>query len=363
MPKVSVVIPTYNRQRYLAEAIRSVQAQTLGDWEIVVVDDGSTDDTRAVIETFSDTVHYLYQQNQGVSTARNLAFRESTGQHVVFLDSDDYLLPNAFADLSAALDASPEYDVVYSDGYVVDDEGIQRATLSDYSPRPFADSIETFVIHNPLGLHGTMFRRSAIERIPGPFDQQMLGYEDWDMLMRLKANGCSFLFVPTLTACYRFHGDNKSAPKSPLSEKRRRALVHSRTKAMNAIWFASMSPSARYTFFEDLLATLLRGDRTEQSKIISHQAFLDLPAATRSALLYRMAVMNILDRSMSPEDRRILVAATRLNPLNPKAYLLLALTLAGHGLPERALSRWREARAGEAPTDPVTQILQSKNVA
>ena len=363
MPKVSVLIPTYNRRRYLVEAIRSVEAQTSRDWEIVVADDGSTDDTRSVVEAFSGAIRYLYQENQGVSVARNLAFRESTGQYVVFLDSDDYLLPNALADFSAALDSDPNCDVVYSDGFVVDDGGTRLATISDYSPRPFDDTIGSFIVGNPLGLHGTMFRRSALMRVDGPFDEQMLGYEDWDMLMRLKASDGIFCFLPVRTACYRFHGGNKSAPKSSLAEKRRLSLFRSRQKAMDASWFAGLPLATRQTFFTELLTRTLDGDRPRQRAMTSHHAFHILPTKVRSGLLYRLTVNNILATGTQREDRKTVVTAIRLDPLNLKAYPLLALLLIGNGLPERALSRWRSAHSTTDPADPVTKILRSKNVA
>lgn len=363
MSEVSVLIPTYNRRQYLVEAIRSVQSQTQSDWEIVVADDGSTDDTRSVVEAFGDAVRYLYQENQGVSAARNLAFRESTGRYIVFLDSDDTLLPNALADLSQVLDSHPACDVAYSDGYIIDSNGVRRATLSDYSPRPFVDSLETFVTGDPLGLHGTMFRRSALQSIDGPFDPQMLGYEDVDMIIRLKASGCTFQFLPAYTACYRFHGGNKSAPKSSLSEKRRLSLIRSRWKMMDAPWFAGLPLPARSAFFERFLAGPLLGDRAHQDEVTSHPAFRSLPDKTRAALLYRLTVDNILSHGAAPDDRRALAAVIRLGPTNPKAYTLLALTLAGRDLPQRILSRWRSAHAGAEASDPVSRILRARNVA
>jgi len=363
MPRISVLIPTYNRDRYLIEAIRSVEAQTSRDWEMVVADDGSTDDTRRVVEAFGGAVRYLYQQNQGVSAARNLAFRESSGEYVVFLDSDDYLLPNALADLSAALDSDRNCDVVYSDGFVVDDGGARLAAISDYSPRPFDDTIGSFIVGNPLGLHGTMFRRSALMRVDGPFDEQMLGYEDWDMLMRLKASDGIFCFLPVRTACYRFHGGNKSAPKSSLAEKRRLSLIRSRQNAMDAPWFAGLPLATKQTFFAELLTRTLNGDRPRQRAVASLHAFRSLPDKVRSGLLYRLAVSNILATGAQREDRKAVVTTIRLDPLNLKAYPLLALLLIGNGLPEKALSRWRKAHSAADPTDPVTQILRSKNVA
>lgn len=363
MARVSVLIPTYNRQEYIGEAIRSIQSQTYEDCEIVVVDDGSTDDTEQVVKRFGDDIRYIYQQNQGVSTARNLAFRKSTGEYVVFLDSDDYLLPNALGNLAHALDDSPTSDIVYSNGYIVDTDGVHQATLSDYSPRPFVDALETFVVGNPLGLHGTMFRRSALERIDGPFDPQMLGYEDWDMIMRLKANGCTFHFLAAYTACYRFHGGNKSAPKSALSEKRRLSLWRNRQKVMDAPWFDSLSLQGKQTFFQDLMVGTLQGDRLRQEQVLSHRAFQALPAKVRSSLLYRFAIDNILNGNVQPQDRGSFSKSIRLDPRNLRAYLALGLVSLNPRIAQKTLSRWRKVRAGSAPSDPVTQILRSKNVA
>lgn len=93
MPKVSVIIPTYNRSRYVTQAIDSILTQTYKDYEIVVVDDGSTDNTREVLEPYMDKIRYIYQENTGVSAARNLGIREAKGEWIAFLDSDDRWMP------------------------------------------------------------------------------------------------------------------------------------------------------------------------------------------------------------------------------------------------------------------------------
>ncbi|MBM2835200.1 MAG: glycosyl transferase [Candidatus Brocadiaceae bacterium] len=92
--QVSVVIPTYNRAPYVIMAIESVLAQSYQDYEIIVVDDGSTDGTRDVLEPYRDRIRYMYQDNKGVSAARNTGIQESRGEWIAFLDSDDEWLPN-----------------------------------------------------------------------------------------------------------------------------------------------------------------------------------------------------------------------------------------------------------------------------
>ena len=96
MPKVSVMIPTYNYGKYIEKAIDSVLAQTCKDFEIIVVDDGSTDNTREIIEAkYKNVVRYFYQGNKGAPVARNFGLRKAEGEFVVFLDADDWLMPEA----------------------------------------------------------------------------------------------------------------------------------------------------------------------------------------------------------------------------------------------------------------------------
>jgi glycosyltransferase involved in cell wall biosynthesis len=364
MSKVSVLIPTYNRQHYLVEAIHSVETQRYGDWELVVVDDGSTDNTRDTLARLSTSLTYIHQSNRGVAAARNHAFRTSSGEYVLFLDSDDTLLPNSLNVLAAALQANPHVDVVFSDGYVVDGAGVRLAALADYRRAPMEDSLEYFILGSPVvGLHSAMFRREALVALEGPFDEQMIGYEDWDLFVRLKAQGCRFLHVPEPTCCYRFHGGNKSAPKSGISQQRRESLIRKRQKEIAAPWFDSLSLRARHAFFQEFLTGALQGDRARQAQVTAHRSFLNLPAKTRSELLYHLTVANILSQGASRQDRQVLAVAIKLDPMNLKPYPLLALTVAGNGLPEKALSRWRRARAGAEPPDPVTRILRAKKVA
>ncbi len=94
MPLVSIVIPTYNYCRYIGKALQSCLDQTYKNLEVIVVDDGSTDDTRRVLEGFPHVV-YLFQENQGVSPARNRGVAYARGRFIAFLDADDYLLPNS----------------------------------------------------------------------------------------------------------------------------------------------------------------------------------------------------------------------------------------------------------------------------
>lgn len=122
-PLVSIIIPTYNYGRYLAKAIRSCLEQTYGNLEIVIVDDGSTDDTREIVQGFDDRVVYVFQQNQGVSAARNSGLDRASGAFVAFLDADDYLMEDSVDVRAQVLMDHPEIGIVFTDTYSCDAEG------------------------------------------------------------------------------------------------------------------------------------------------------------------------------------------------------------------------------------------------
>ncbi len=134
-PVVSVIIPTYNRAAYLPRAIDSVIAQTFADWEIVLVDDGSTDDTHEIIEPYArqlgDRLVYLKQGNHGSSHARNAGIEASAGQYVAFLDSDDEYLPMKLARQLELFAADSDLGLVYSDYAYVDLEGMRHDSAFD----------------------------------------------------------------------------------------------------------------------------------------------------------------------------------------------------------------------------------------
>lgn len=144
-PLVSVLLPTYNRARFLPAALDAIAGQTFTDWELVVVDDGSTDDTQAIIEAFASgatqPVTYLKQENAGAYAARNTALGQAKATYVAFYDSDDLWLAHHLANSVTALEASPDVDWVYSACRIVDfDRGVVTDPDTfriDGKPRPF----------------------------------------------------------------------------------------------------------------------------------------------------------------------------------------------------------------------------------
>jgi glycosyltransferase involved in cell wall biosynthesis len=123
---ISVIIPTYNRTHYLGEAVESILNQDIQDCriEIIVVDDGSTDNTKEVLRKYGNSVRYIYQDNRGVGSARNRGIDEATGEWVSFLDSDDRWLPEKLSLQFKVLDAFPGYNAIHSEFLIFDETGV-----------------------------------------------------------------------------------------------------------------------------------------------------------------------------------------------------------------------------------------------
>ncbi len=202
MTCVSVIIPAYNQGRFLAQAVNSVFEQTHIDFEIVVVDDGSTDDTRQIASNYADPkFHYVYQNNQGLSAARNTGIRNSTAPYLSFLDSDDLFLPEKLAILGSVLDEDETIGLVAGQSIPIDENNQQVGKIFD-SPPP--EKGFELLLGNPLHVGSILMRRSW-QQVVGFFDESLRSYEDWDMWLRLAQAGCKMAWVDKPVSFYRFH--------------------------------------------------------------------------------------------------------------------------------------------------------------
>jgi glycosyltransferase involved in cell wall biosynthesis len=207
--RVSIIIPAYNAEEYIAEAVESVLAQSFRDLECIVVDDGSIDRTGEIVRGFGERVRYIRQENAERSAARNRGIAEASGDYIGFLDADDILLPEKLKEQGAFLDAHPGYDVVYSRVAYFRDNGerrfyrVRRAT-------PSGDILPFLIWSNFITMNSPLFRRGAVERVGG-FNVSLCRYEDWDFLLRLALSGSRFGFLDSLHSLCRMHGGNTVA--------------------------------------------------------------------------------------------------------------------------------------------------------
>lgn len=233
-PTLSVIIPTYNRAEFARACVQSLQHSGVSDIEILVVDDGSTDDTAAVIAAFnSKHVIYLQQKNAGPAAARNNGFHHSRGKYVAFLDSDDEWLPGVAPKMVELLETHRSVDVLFSDakmgnakvGYQSFVEIAGQAAfleLPHQSPEPGFRIFERtpffrrMSVRNPVFIGALIMQREAFARA-GMFDAELCGAADWELWMRM-ASQMTYGYWPGPLAIYTRHGDCMSNDHDVMGE-------------------------------------------------------------------------------------------------------------------------------------------------
>ena len=208
---VSVVMPTFNRRKYLGEAIDSVINQSIDDWELLIIDDGSTDDTEEFLRgAYLDSrIRYFKQENQGQSVARNKGIANSCGTFICFLDSDNRWYPNKLERQLEEFQNHPNVAMVYGDSKIINAAGeiISCKNISRYSGRVTAK----LLADNFISMNTTMTRSQVLKDIGG-FNTNNHWDEDYDLWLSISI-GSKFLYVPDYFGEYRIMGGQISDDK------------------------------------------------------------------------------------------------------------------------------------------------------
>jgi glycosyltransferase involved in cell wall biosynthesis len=214
MPKVSVIIPTYNRSDYILEAVESILIQTYRDFEIIIIDDGSTDDTRDVLsaQIEAGTIRYIYQENRSKSAARNHGIRQAKGEYIAFLDSDDLFTPTKLAKQVVFLDEHPDIGFVHSWYSKFDDTGNHLGTrdTSRYTGWVYPEILLSWSVL--MAVPCMMMRKDVLEAVDG-FDENQKWGEDLDIWRRITKRYPIDL-VPEALTKVRVHPGNLSKSKA-----------------------------------------------------------------------------------------------------------------------------------------------------
>jgi len=254
---VTVILPTYNRAAFLPGAFASLKSQSFADWDLIVVDDGSTDKTRETIEQFERSLprfRYVYQENRGAYAARNRGLEFATGRYIAFFDSDDLWLPHHLERCVTALDRHADVDWVFGSCTQVDSATGRTLEPSTFHvggrPRPFL-SLETEpddglrIITDPTalecqllhglycGLQNSVMRRSVFDG--RRFDDQSRVVDDELFVIRLLAAGKRFAYFLDPHVIYQVHGDNSSASAGGLSLAKHLAIYGELTKGLEQL--------------------------------------------------------------------------------------------------------------------------------
>jgi glycosyltransferase involved in cell wall biosynthesis len=275
-PKVAVIIPTYNRAHYLRAAVDSVLAQSYDDFELIVVDDGSTDHTASLLRASSDArLRLLQQAHGGISAALNGGLRAACGTYIARLDSDDVWLPDLLETLVAVLDARPDIGVAYGKGQAIDASGKPLPHFNGMPLRFPADSLRSMLYDDFTCNIATLARRSCFSRA-GWYDESLCANEDWDMWLRV-ARYERFAFVDRVLAHYRWHADNLTGPRSPLF----RTVLETRTAPLDKFFSRPDVPAA---------AAAMRAIAYENVHLFCGLRWLHARAPGRAAGAFRAAL-------------------------------------------------------------------------
>jgi glycosyltransferase involved in cell wall biosynthesis len=217
--KVSIIVPTYNRAHLVTETIDSILAQTVKDFELIVVDNESTDNTEEVIKSYTDgRIRYFQHQNNGlIAVNRNYGISKANGEYIAFCDDDDLWMPEKLERQIKLLDLNKELGLVYSDSYIMDENGnLGRYTLLSGSKLFRGNVFDKLFQSNFIPMPTVMIRREVLSKVGG-FDPKYRIAQDYDLWLKI-AEHYPIDFTDEPLAKYRIHG------RSTISKNRELAI-------------------------------------------------------------------------------------------------------------------------------------------
>jgi hypothetical protein len=340
---ISVIMPAYNAEQFIDLAVESVLGQRYQKWELLIVNDGSSDRTGQVVAKYADPrIRVFHQQNRGEAAARNAALEQMRGELVGFLDADDVYLPNHLEQLGVYLATHDELGGVYSDGYYIDESGKRLQTLSSRRRGPFEGHIFEEVVYGS-DVFGppacVVLRADLIAQHRLRFDENIIIGPDWDFFMRY-AELARFGYLNEITCLYRIHTSNISLRTG--LERRAAELAKCRLNATQLKGFAACSERTRFNVFFDLLVDLLCGQPDRQTEVTQSPAFRLFPKSVRAKLIRLMAATTLVEFGDSANVERWIKEARALDPLAWRG----ALTGLLYGLNPALLQKLLEKRGG-----------------
>jgi len=311
MPKVSVIIPTFNRANYICQAIDSVLAQTYQDFEIIIIDDGSADNTKKVLSKYESTIKYYYQGNKGVSVARNRGIQEARGEWIAFLDSDDIWLPEKLHWQHEILEMHPSINFIFTDLEQFNESGVVRTSMMrSQSQQPkgsFKRKILDEEFNNGGILIGNLYeemlllgnipstptvivKKICLEEV-GFFSEDLSIAEDSELWLRISSK-YSMLYFNKITVRARVSDEGLSGTLDRRSYRYREWDGH-------------------------MLEIHLKGCLKSQKSLIKK----------RIAQSYRIVAWGYFDNNKLKEAQRLFLRSLNYNIFQIKVYLYLAVLL------------------------------------
>ena len=206
LPKVSINLCCYNSEKNLRETLESIVKQTYKDWELIIINDGSSDSTESIIYEYVNQgfpITYHCQENKGLGYSRNEALSRSQGEYIAFIDHDDIWVAGKLNRQVQFLDQNPEVDFLYSNFFMLD-EGKNKQYLAFTNPQPSGFVFEQFLYRYTVGVLTVLIRKKAFSKLNGLFDEKLRLAEEYDVFMRILHDAKAYYMSEPL-AVYRIH--------------------------------------------------------------------------------------------------------------------------------------------------------------
>lgn len=321
MPQLSVIIPVYNGEKTIRETIESVLAQTFTDFELLIINDGSTDRTVEIVESFADPrIQIVSYKNAGLAASRNRGIDRATTDYIAFIDADDLWTPDKLNDQFLALQNHPEAAVAYSWTDYIDDSSqvIYQGGYPTVNGDAYAHLLLVCFLENGSN---PLVRKSALLEVGG-FDESLPAAEDWDLYIRLAAR-YSFVGVPSVQILYRVATNNMSSHVLRQEEASLRVIEKAFSAAPDRLQYLkpqSIANIYKYLISKAFQPPLQAEKYTAASRFIENIIIHD-PAFRNETELLASALLTISRLSLlTPEADRTLIPEIQLS-LNTKRFL------------------------------------------
>lgn len=317
------MMPAYNAEKFIKKAIESVLQQTYQLWELILVNDGSTDETKKIINEFADPrIRVFSQENSGEASARNHALSKIQGEFLAFLDADDFYHPSFLALMVSYLNQHAKKDAVYCDGYYVDSNDKILSSLSKFRRGPFdGDLFEQIVrASDVFGPPMTvMLRSEKVQLFDIKFDPRIVIGPDWDFFTHL-SQFIKFGYLNQQLCYYRVHQTNITLTAG--NTKKTQSLALCRRKMIDLPRFNECSEEVRIYVFYDLFVNLLT-DAFQIEELMAHPSFKALSPCEQNRLI-RLAITKqmTLPLKVRFNFKNWLSQATTLCPKDRKTALI-----------------------------------------
>jgi glycosyltransferase involved in cell wall biosynthesis len=341
-------MPAFNGRRYLEQALDSMLAQSYADWELLFIDDGSTDDSAQIAKAYSDPrIRYFHQRNPGQAAALNHGLDVARGELITTLDVDDWYTADSLSARVEKLRGDPSIGAVYGDGVFCTAAGEEIKRFRSLIPHEYEGDIFPSLISNPFFGTGAnvLVRRAVLEEHGIRYDPSLVWCQDYDFYLRI-AEVCRFGRVSIPTVWYRQHDANMTATMP--SERRIESLFRTKFRVLESGRFPGISLQDRCTFFYELVRNDLYTRIPYQIRIFGHPRFLDLPSEEQARLL-RLVGVGYLSNGCLPEFAADCIQrARRTNRNDLKSQILAILLKLDPRLARRAVRLWSTPSVGHA---------------